>query len=266
MNQGIYFIILEEAEFRKCYDHPLSLTKSKKSNDQTKETHLISINNFNNSNLTNNGVSLLATNKVIVVTNETKNTFLAEKSVRSNSQTNLKNVSRNNSIRESNNNSLNKDSLKTSEKLENNVGASNVTGTNILSSVPINPNTKILRTQFPSHIGDFHKEIVNNQELLTKNEKNGAFSHSTRKNITNNLNKNNYIMDNNLENECGKNDYSFKVYETNKINYPLKIEQNNNFSTNSGGYFNNYLMNHNPEKNDSDNSLINQKGKRSFYV
>jgi hypothetical protein len=224
-----------------------------------KETNLLTLNNINIANINiANGVNLLTSNKN-KINSDQKNLF-SDKHVRSNSQNNLKNASRNNSIRESSNNSLNKDSLKTLEK--NDHINSNYCPNNLINhreSTGISSNTnKVTRTHFPSQIIDIPKDIVNNQELQNKNDKSVAFLISNRKtNLTNNANKNNYIMDNNLENECGKNDLCFKVYETNKINYPLKIDQGN-YYTNSGKFQNFYS--HNCDKNDSDNSLIQHKG------
>jgi len=60
-------------------------------------------------------------------------------------------------------------------------------------------------------------------------------------------------MDNNLENECGKNDLCFKGYETNKINYPLKVD---NYSSNA--HSNIYLNNYFNEK-DNDSMLIHKE-------
>lgn len=237
----------------------MSITKTKKPAEVQKETNLLTLNNINIANINiANGVNLLSSNKNRI-NNDQKNLF-SDNNIRSNSQNNLKNVSRNNSIKDSSNNSLNKDSLKLPERIDNTANnyCPNSLINNIRDITGNSTNTnKVSRTHFPSQILDIHKDIVNNQELLNKTDKNVAFILSNRKsNITNNISKNNYIMDNNLENECGKNDLCFKVYETNKINYPLKIDQGN-YYTNSGKFHN---SNSNCEKNESDNSLIQPKG------
>lgn len=216
---------------------------------------MLTLNNINLNNINiAHGVSLLASNKHNSINNDQKNIFSSDKSNRFNSQ-NIKNISRNSSIRESSNNSLNKDSLKVPEKCDN--LNCNVCPSLILHNTPhvpiINQHNKNIKVPLPSHNVD-NKNIVNFQEIVNKNERNLTFNQELRKKSfldNNNLNKNN-IMD--LENECGKNDLCFKVYETNKFNYPLKIENNDHNS----GYYNNYLTNQ-KEKNDLDIASM-QKG------
>ena len=253
-----------DTEFKNCYDHPLSLSKAKKGNEASKETNLLTLNHINNNNINiANGVSLLSSNKPTSVTNENKNVLSSDKNIKCISQ-NIKYTSRNNSVRESSNNSLNKDSLKMSEKCDNlnyNLYPHNILHNSGNTSVTHNNINKVVKVPIPNPITETHKDtIVNNQELVTKNDKKVSFNQVIRKkNLENNQVKNNYILDNDIDNENIKNDIYFKVNETNKLNYPLKIEQSNHTnSSNTGGYYNNYISNQ-IDKNETDNISL-QKG------
>jgi len=72
----------------------------------------------------------------------------------------MRNVSRNTSVRESNNNSLNKDSLKMAEKCDS------------CGVCPTGTNSKSHRIPVVPH----HNDIINNQELLEKGERAIAFN------------------------------------------------------------------------------------------